>query len=146
MEKTEIAGLTSSSVEALHLQFGYNEIRRAQRINVILQFASFFTNPLVVILLVASAISAFVGEATNSLIIATIVLFSVILDFTQSRRAQHAEELLKSKVSQTACVKRDGEWTEVPVRSIVPGDLVQLCAGDLVPADARIIKANDLHV
>lgn len=146
MEKTEIAGLTSSSVEALHLQFGYNEIRRAQRINVILQFASFFTNPLVVILLVASAISAFVGEATNSLIIATIVLFSVILDFTQSRRAQHAEELLKSKVSQTASVKRDGHWTEVPVRSIVPGDFVRLCAGDLVPADARIIKAIDLHV
>ena len=111
-----------------------------------LQFLSRFKNPLVILLLVASAISAFTGEMTNFVIISVMVLFSVTLDFVQEHRAGKAAESLRQSVSVRARVIRDGKPVEVPVTEVVPGDLVVLSAGDMIPADGLVLEANDFFV
>jgi Mg2+-importing ATPase len=110
------------------------------------QIAGLFANPLVLILLGASAISALLGEHVDAVLIATIVLTSISINFWQSSRSQHAAERLRASVTPTATVCRDGEWTEVPIRLVVRGDVFRLSAGDLVPADGRLIESKDLSV
>ena len=117
-----------------------------RRFSTLWQLLSFFANPLVIILLIASVISAFVGELANALIIALMVLLSVALNFIQTARSQQAAERLRAQVAPTARALRDGKWTEIPRREIVPGDAIQLSAGDLVPADAELVESRDLHV
>ena len=111
-----------------------------------LQFLSRFKNPLVILLLVASAISAFTGEVTNFVIITVMVLLSVTLDFVQEHRAGKAAESLRKTVSVRARVIRDGKSIEIPVTEVVPGDLAELSAGDMVPADCLVLEAKDLFV
>ena len=143
---TDAAGL--SSVEALSrlAKFGANLFRDHRERPLWLQFLSRFKNPLVILLLVASAISASTGEMTNFFIIAAMVLFSVTLDFVQEHRAGKAAESLRQSVSVRARVIRDGKSVDVPVTEVVPGDLVVVSAGDMIPADGRVLEADDLFV
>jgi Mg2+-importing ATPase len=108
--------------------------------------AQFVVNPLVVILLIASLIAGLLGEVVNALIIVVMVVLSIALNFLQTSRSQKAAERLRAEVAPTATVLRDGQWKEVPRREIVPGDVIRLAAGDLIPADARLIEEHDLHV
>jgi len=105
-----------------------------------------FGNPLVLVLLGASAVAALVGEFVNAAIIFLMVLLSLVLNLFQTQRSRRAAEALRQRVAVTASALRDGCWQEVPRREIVTGDLVRLSAGDLVPADARLLQARDLHV
>jgi Mg2+-importing ATPase len=100
----------------------------------------------VIILILAGAVSAFFGDIAGASIIYSIVLTSVVLGFYQESKAQNAAELLRNKVRTTASALRDGVKHEVGISEIVPGDVVQLSAGDIVPADSRIISAKDLMV
>lgn len=86
------------------------------------------------------------GDPYSAGIIVSIVLVSVVINFAQSYRSECAVERLREGVAVTATALRDGAWIEVPRREIVPGDVVRLGAGDLVPADARLLEARDLHV
>jgi Mg2+-importing ATPase len=106
----------------------------------------YLANPLVVILLIASGVAFVVGEELNALIIALMVALSVALNFIQTFRSRKAAEALREQVAPTARVVRDGIETTVPRREIVSGDIVMLAAGDLVPADAALLEARDLHV
>ena len=117
-----------------------------RRLSAVVQLFHLFANPLVVILLVASAISASLGQQVDALIIATIVLLSVSINFSQSYRSQRAAERLRASVTPTATVLRDGNWQEIPIRHVVPGDVIKLSAGDLVPADAELLESRDLSV
>jgi P-type Mg2+ transporter len=117
-----------------------------KRSSGIVQFLRLFLNPLVAILLLAALVSAILGDQINASIIIVIVLFSNILNFIQTYQSQHVVERLRADVSPTATALRDGEWVEMPRREIVPGDLIRLAAGDLVPADARLVQSTDLHV
>ncbi|MFM8865953.1 MAG: HAD-IC family P-type ATPase, partial [Limnohabitans sp.] len=105
-----------------------------------------FRNPLVLTLLLASGVSAATGEVTNFLIIVCIVLLSVTLDFWQELRAGQVVERLRQSVAVRATVLRDGQWQEHPVADLVPGDVVRVAAGDLVPADALVLQARDFFV
>jgi len=105
-----------------------------------------FANPLVLILVIAAIISAFMGQATDAVIIGVIVLLSAVIDVTQTYRSQQAMERLRDRVAPTATVLRGGEWKEIQRRDVVPGDVIRLSAGDLVPADARLLVARDLYV
>jgi Mg2+-importing ATPase len=98
------------------------------------------------ILLIAAVISAFVGEATDAAIIIAIVLLSVAIDFGQTYRSQQAVERLRDSVAPTATVLRDGQWQEIRRSNVVPGDVVRLSAGDLIPADARLLESRDLYI
>ncbi|NJA06256.1 magnesium-translocating P-type ATPase [Methylococcaceae bacterium WWC4] len=139
-------GLSAVEAGAKLAEVGPNLFRDRQRQALLLQFLSRFKNPLVILLLVASAISAFTGEITNFVIISIMVLFSVTLDFVQEHRAGKAAESLRHSVSVKARVMRDGKPVDVPVTDVVPGDVALLCAGDMVPSDGLLIEACDLFV
>ena len=113
---------------------------------MILQFLAKFRNPLVIILLTASALSAFTGDAASFFIISTIVLISVTLDFVQEYRAGQAAERLRQSVAVRGQVLREGKALEIPLAEMVPGDVALLAAGDLVPCDGRVLEARDFFV
>ncbi|HEX5501036.1 MAG TPA: magnesium-translocating P-type ATPase [Thermomicrobiales bacterium] len=140
------AGLSSAEARRRLARHGPNEPTTARRASGLAQFLRFFANPLVLILLLATAVSAAVGEFVNAAIIAAIVLLSVLLGFAQTYRSARAADRLRAAVAPTATARRDGDWRQLPRREVVPGDVVRLAAGDLVPADARLLDARDLHV
>ncbi len=139
-------GLSSAEAAQRLLQYGQNRLKPTARNTLVLQFLLHFRNPLVLVLLAASAISALTGDVTGALIIGVIVLLSVTLDFVQSWRAGRAAEQLARQVAVTAMVLRDAQPRELPVTALVPGDVVLLCAGNLVPADAQVLTAQDFFV
>ena len=141
-----MAGLTSQEAEARLDKFGPNEPAAAQHHSVLFDLAHVFMNPLVLILLIAAVASAFLGEKVDAGIIAVIVLLSAVIDLSQTYRSQRAIEHLREQVAPTATVLRGGEWKELQRRTVVPGDIVRLSAGDLIPADARLVIARDLYV
>jgi Mg2+-importing ATPase len=143
---TDKTGLSSVEARSRLAKFGPNLFRDHQDRSLLLQFLSRFKNPLVLLLLVASAISALTGEMTNFVIITVMVLLSVTLDFVQEHRAGKAAESLRKSVSLQARVIREGESINVPVTEVVPGDLAVISAGDMVPADGLVLEAHDLFV
>src|SRR5271166_2786216 len=141
-----INGLTPQEAQARLDRFGPNEPAATQHHSFLSDLAHVFTNPLTLILLIAAVASAFLGEKVDAGIIGVIVLLSAAIDFAQTYRSQRAIEQLRKQVAPTATVLRGGEWKELPRREVVPGDIVRLSAGDLVPADARLLMARDLYV
>ena len=139
-------GLTSDEASRRLAEVGPNDPSPAKRHALAVQVLSLFANPLVVILLLAAIVSGVLGDKVDASIIIVIVLVSVGLNFVQTYRAQNAAESLRAQVAPTATVVRDGRWQELPARDVVPGDVIRLSAGDLVPADARLIEAQYLHV
>src|SRR5262245_61427903 len=119
-------GLSSEEARQRLADVGPNEPAQVRRRPAAAQFLLHFTNPLILILLFASVVSAFVGEAANAVIIAVIILLSVTLDYVQERRSGQAAERLRQSVALRATVIRDGEAHIIPARELVPGDLVQL--------------------
>jgi P-type Mg2+ transporter len=143
---TSAAGLTTPEAQRRLTEYGPNEAAPAPHLSATIQFLRLLADPLVIILLVASLISTLLGQPLNALIISIIVLLSVILNFVQTTRSQRAAERLRAQIAPTSTVLRDGTWIESPRRALVPGDVIRLSAGDLVPADARLLEAHDLHV
>lgn len=144
--KTSQEGLTSREVKKRIEIYGHNEIAKRKKQATIIEFLSKFRNPLVIILLIAGLVSVFYGEAINAIIIFSIVFLSVGLTFYQETKAEKAAEMLREKVTTTGTVFRDGIKQEIKLTEIVPGDILYLSAGDIVPADARVINAKDLFV
>jgi Mg2+-importing ATPase len=139
-------GLTSQQVHANRALYGTNDISHLRKRPAILQFLDHLKNPLVIILLLAAGVSLVVGDVVDAAIIFIIVLASVMLDFFQEYKAGNAAELLKQKILTKTTVFRDGVPVELPISELVPGDLVSLAAGDIVPADARVMVARDCYV
>ena len=139
-------GLTQAEARRRLAQFGPNEPAPTRRTAPLFQLLSLLANPLAIMLLVASGISAGLGEVINASIIITMVLFSVALNFIQTYRSQKAVDSIRKEVAPTANVLRDSKWIQIPRREIVPGDVIKLAAGDLVPADADLLQTRDLHV
>ena len=140
------AGLTAPDAAARLRRYGLNDAGAVQRTPLWLQFLARFRNPLVIILLVASALSAATGDVASFFIVASIVLMSMSLDFVQEVRAQNAVDALRRSVAVQARVRRGGAELTLPVDQLVPGDIVLLIAGDLVPADGRLLDSRDLYV
>ncbi|MGA2083908.1 MAG: magnesium-translocating P-type ATPase [Terracidiphilus sp.] len=139
-------GLTALEAQARLGQFGPNEPAATTHYSPVADLLHVFMNPLTLILLIAAGASAFLGDAIDAGIIGAIVLLSGVMDFSQTYRSQRAVERLHDQVAPTATVQRDGAWKELRRRDVVPGDLVRLSAGDMVPADARLLVARDLYV
>ena len=139
-------GLSSAEAAARLAQFGPNLIHGERKKSLVLQFLAKFRNPLVIILLTASALSAFTGDAASFFIIGTIVIISTTLDFLQEYRAGQAAEGLRRSVAVRGHVLRDGNPLEIPLAELVPGDVALLTAGDLIPCDGRVLEAKDFFV
>jgi Ca2+-transporting ATPase len=140
------SGLAGAEAARRLAEHGPNEIGAAPRASPWGLLLAQFKNVLIVILLVATALSAFLGHELEAIAIAVIVLFAVLLGFIQEYRAERAIDALREMAAPTATVLRDGGEIEIPARELVPGDVVLLNAGDKVPADLRLIEAVNLKV
>jgi Mg2+-importing ATPase len=143
---TSEKGLTSEEARQKLKEVGPNELGAVQRVTGLKQLLLLFTNPLVLILLVASIVSAVFGEVLDASIIIVIVSLSIALNYFQTHRSERAVEGLRKQVALTATALRDGYWVEIPRSELVPGDVIRLTAGDLVPADARLLQSVYLNV
>ena len=139
-------GLTGVEAAQRLEQYGPNELQAAQRVSPWAILLEQFKNVLVIILLIATVLSLFLGHGIESIVIAIIVLFAVGLGFVQEYRAERAIEALRQMAAPTATVLRDGAESKVPAREVVPGDMILLHTGDRIPADARVIEAINLQV
>lgn len=143
---TSSTGLTAEEAERRLETYGSNQVARKKKRSVFIEFLSHFRSPLVIILVIAAIVSGALGELVNAMIILSIVFLSVILDFTQEYRAERAAEELRRRVATTATALRNGIKQDIEISALVPGDVIALSAGDIVPADARIINAKDFFV
>jgi Mg2+-importing ATPase len=139
-------GLTGGEVEARRRRFGTNEVAREKKRSLLARFWDNVKNPLVLLLAALGAISFATGDLRATAIIGIMVVLGVVLRFFQELRADNAAEKLRAMVKTTATVLRGGERHEIPLQELVPGDIVFLSAGDMVPADVRILAAKDLYV
>ncbi|HSK64285.1 MAG TPA: HAD-IC family P-type ATPase, partial [Pyrinomonadaceae bacterium] len=138
-------GLSSSEAAKRLEQFGPNELQMRGRVSPWTILLEQFKNVLIIILLSATALSAFLGHGVEAIAITVIVLFAVILGFIQEYRAERAIEALREMAAPNATVIRDGREQRIPAHDLVPGDLIVLATGDKVPADARLTEAINLQ-
>jgi Ca2+-transporting ATPase len=125
---------------------GPNELQAAKRTSAFEILLEQFKNVLILILLGATVISLFLGHGIESVVIAIIVLFAVLLGFVQEYRAEKAIEALRQMAAPTATALRDGAEVKIPARELVPGDVILLRTGDRVPADGRLLESINLQV
>ncbi|MCC6920638.1 MAG: magnesium-translocating P-type ATPase [Alphaproteobacteria bacterium] len=140
------SGLSSGDAEDRLAAAGPNSLGRRRGPSALATLARQFRNPLVLILVFAAAVSAFVGEGNEAAIIAIVVLASCALSFSQEYGASRAMDALAGRIASKANVLRDGAETPLPVDRIVPGDVIRLAAGNLVPADGILLEARDFNV
>jgi Mg2+-importing ATPase len=140
------AGLSSQEAALRLARHGPNSIDTAPRPSLWRALVGRLRSPLVLMLVAAAGISAATGDTSSFIIIIAIVTASIVLDVVQEHRAGDAAAALRRRVSLMSCVLRDGARTERPAAELVPGDVVFLSAGDLVPADGQLAGARDLYV
>lgn len=139
-------GLSSADAQARLRETGPNTVGGKGHASALIAFVQQFRSPLVLILIFAAIVSAFVGEGSEAVIIGIIVLASCVLSFTQEYGASRAMEALTARIARKASVLRDGRETSVAVGEIVPGDVIRLSAGNLIPADGVLLEARDFNV
>lgn len=144
--KASLEGLTTGEADERLLRYGPNLFHSQRKNAQLLHFLSKLTSPLVIILLIASALSALTGDVASFIIISVIVLMSVTLDYIQEYRAGKEAEKLLQLVIVLVQAMRDGKSQKIPLTSLVPGDIVLLAAGDLIPGDGRIVEAKDFFL
>ncbi len=144
--KSDRRGLAPTEASRRLAEFGPNELIEKHKVSPWAIFLEQFKNLLIIILLVAVALSAVLGEVADAIVIFAIVLFAAVLGFLQEHRAERAMEALKRMAAPTATVLRDGQELEIASRELVPGDIILLRTGDHTPADARLLEAVNLKL
>jgi len=139
-------GLSSEEAEARITQYGFNEIARERPIPPFRRLWSHLKNPLVILLSILALVSWLTGDLRAATVILVMVILGIVLRYFQEMRADKAAQKLKAMVSTHATVIRDGRQTELPLKLLVPGDVVVLSAGDMVPADIQILTCKDLYI
>ncbi len=138
-------GLTEDEIRRRQEQYGFNELKKEEKVSPFTLFINQFKNILIIILLIATVLSALVGEMFDAALILVIVAFCAVLGFIQEYRAERALDALKKMLSPTITVLRGGKEEEIPSKELVPGDILLLEAGDKIPADARLIESHSLR-
>jgi P-type Mg2+ transporter len=144
--ETSTDGLTEAETTARQERYGLNLVAQEKPRGRLSHLGSALINPLVILMLALATVSFATGEFRAGLVMVLIATCGVVLRFVQESKADAAAAKLKAMINVTATVIRDGRTQEVPLRSLVPGDLVRLSAGDMIPADVRLITAKDLFV
>jgi Mg2+-importing ATPase len=139
-------GLTTDEVEKRGLQYGPNEVATDIQHGWVWRLLVTMSNPLVVLLAVLATLSFLTGDVRAGTVMCVMVVLGVLLKFIQETRADSAAAQLKAMIKVTASVIRDGQPQEAPLKDLVPGDIVKLAAGDMIPADVRVIGSKDLFV
>jgi Ca2+-transporting ATPase len=139
-------GLTQDEAKKRLAQYGPNELKKEKRASPIKMFLGQFTDLLIIILLIATALSLAIGEVVDAIVIMAIVAATAVLGFVEEYRSEKAVEALKKMTAPVATVLRDGKEERIAATEVVPGDILLLYTGDKVPADARLIESVNLKV
>ncbi len=139
-------GLSSEEAARRLESHGPNELKSGPPISLWAILVEQFKNVLIIILLIATALSAVMGHGIEAIAITVIVVFAVLLGFVQEYRAERAIEALRKMAAPTSTVIRDGEEVEIPAAQVVPGDVILIHSGDRIPADSRIIRSYSLKL
>jgi len=140
------AGLSEEEVTLRLERYGENVVASDDRHSRLRLFIHAVLNPLVLLLAVLAIVSLLTGDARAAIVMAVMIVLGVGLRFMQETRANEAAEKLRAMIRVTATVVREGRPLEEPLARLVPGDIVQLCAGDMIPADVRILTCRDLFL
>ena len=140
------SGLSQEEAESRLEKYGPNVIVQEKRQAWTKLLFKAAVNPLVILMLLLAAVSFVTGETRAAAVMSAMALLGVVLRFVPERRADRAAARLKAMISVTATVVRDGKSREAPIESLVPGDIVRLSAGDMIPADVRVVSCKDLFV
>jgi len=141
-----LQGLSREEAKARLKQYGWNEIAREKRHSRLKRLWDNIKNPLVLLLLALGLVSLLTGDLRAAVVILIMIILGIGLRFYQESSADDAAEKLKAMVRTTAAVVRDGQNLEVDLKELVPGDIIRLAAGDMVPADSRVLTAKDLFL
>ena len=144
--RTSLSGLQQAEAEQRARTTGPNEIAQERKQGWPFRLLKIIRNPLVILLTALSTISYLTGDARAGTVMAVMVALSVGLRFWQEARADAAAQKLKAMIHVTATVVRDGAAREIPLRDLVPGDIIKLAAGDMIPGDVRLLSSKDLFV
>ena len=139
-------GLSQTTAQEILGRIGPNSIQSKERVTPLELFLNQFKSPIVLILIFATVISAFLKDWVDAVIILLIVLGSALLSFFQEYNANNTAEKLRAQVSLKTTVLRDGKPVSIPTEEVVPGDVVLLSAGSLIPADGLVLEAKDFFV
>ncbi|MEP7161312.1 MAG: plasma-membrane proton-efflux P-type ATPase [Dermatophilaceae bacterium] len=142
---TSLDGLTQAEAAKRLTQYGPNEIAE-HKSNALLKFLSYFWGPIPWMIEVAVVLSGVVGHWPDFFIILVLLLANAVVGYTEERQAGNAIDALKAKLAINARVKRDGAWVTPTARDLVPGDVIRLRLGDIVPADARLLDGDEIEV
>ena len=138
-------GLTQAEAQKRLTQYGPNEIEE-KKTNAFLKFLSYFWGPIPWMIEVAVILSGVVGHWPDFFIILLLLVANAVVGFWEERQAGNAIEALKAKLAIKTRVKRDGKWANPPARELVPGDVIRMRLGDIVPADARLLDGDPMSV
>jgi Mg2+-importing ATPase len=144
--RTGPGGIAGNEAEKRLSETGPNEVAQERQFGWFVRLLKILANPLVVLLAVLSSISYLTGDARAGTVMAMMLALSVGLRFVQEARADAAAAELKAMIHVTATVIRDGQQKEIPLSKLVPGDIVHLSAGDMIPGDLRVLTSKDLFV
>jgi H+-transporting ATPase len=138
-------GLSADEAKKRLEKFGYNEIAE-ERANPILKFLSYFWGPIPIMIIIAAVLSAVLRHWPDMGVILALLIMNAVVGFREEYQADTAIAALKEKLALKARVKRDGEWKNIAARELVPGDVVRLRIGDIIPADAKLLEGDPVQV
>ena len=144
--KTSLEGLSRTEAEARRTEYGPNAVATEKRGGWLWRLFKASRNLLVILLAILATVSFATGDISGGTVMTLMLVLGVVLRFVQESRADAAAAKLKAMISVTTAVVREGQEVEIPLNQLVPGDIVKLCAGDMVPADLRLVASRDLFV
>jgi Mg2+-importing ATPase len=144
--KTSPEGLSRAEAEARRIQYGPNAVATEKGGGWLWRLFKASRNLLVILLGILATVSFATGDISGGTVMTLMLVLGVVLRFVQESRADAAAAKLKAMISVTAAVVREGQEEEIPLDQLVPGDIVKLCAGDMVPADLRLVASRDLFM
>ena len=144
--ETNMTGLSEETAEERIEKYGYNEITHEKEHGWLWRLMLAAKNPLVILLLVLASVAFLTEDIRSGIVMVLMVILGVTLRFIQETKADTAAAKLKAMISVTATVIREGIQKEIELKNLVPGDIIKLSAGDMIPADVRILTAKDLFI
>ena len=143
---SSVSGINPQSVSLRLRKFGLNQVGSEDNPSPFMKLAKMFLSPLPLLLICLAIVSYLTDEKTGSIVIVVMVFLSILLTFIQEYKSNKAAEKLKALVATKASVVRGGLESEISISQIVPGDVIQLAAGDIVPGDVRLIECKHLFI
>jgi len=142
---TSPQGLDQAEAKSRLEKYGYNELGEEKE-NPLLKFLSYFWGPIPWMIEVAAILSAIVRHWADLIIILALLIVNAVVGFWEEYQAGNTIDALQAKLAPNARVKRDGQWSTIPARELVPGDVIRVRIGDIIPADARLLEADPVQI